>query len=340
MQRNEKVWAYSSTGTRVHAFVQQHATGTDHLRALCRGNIARHKTAIFKEFSEFGLICPNCMTKFMDGVNRYEASMEPATEAHDLGHVVVRTEPETSPEKSKDDRPQPEETKELPARVQNFVTYAKKYGHVVGLASGTSLLGDPQIIAVVQDDNRLGFRLVWTQRPESPAGWAQTYISYRRGPDRPWLPGMTVSNVREYLKNNPKTTPAESMREFSRVLAGETKENDDMGRRKTTGPLSPTQHRIMHLLVQGREHAQIAKEVCLSRTMVSEHVRSVVAKMGVSNSAAAVGRYAKWEILGELIRHLENGLIPAPDGEAEEHVNDCYLRDIARMKRTRAELVP
>lgn len=233
-----------------------------------------------------------------------------------------------------------EKTKELPVRVQNFVAYAKKYGHVVDLASGTSLLGDPQIIAVVQDGPRKGFRLVWTRRPESSSGWSSTYVSHRRGPDRPWLPGLTVGEVHAYLKNNPQQSPGESMREFSRVLAGETKENDDMGRRKTTGPLSPTQHRIMALLVQGKEHAEIAKEVCLSRTMVSEHVRSVVAKMGVSNSAAAVGRYARWEILGELIRDAEKGMVSEPVGEAEEHADDVVRAEIDRMKRMRAELVP
>lgn len=141
-------------------------------------------------------------------------------------------------------------------------------------------------------------------------------------------------------EHTPEQPAAESMREFSRVLAGEKKENEDMGRRKTTGPLSPTQHRIMHLLVQGHEHAEIAKAVHLSRTMVSEHVRSVVAKMGVTNSAAAVGRYAKWQILGELIWETERMLVGDPVGEAEEHADDVLRAQIDTLSQRRSELVP
>lgn len=92
-----KVWAYSSTGTRMHAFVQTSRLG--YRRAMCRSNIERPDTAIFVVKEDAHLLCPSCANRFADLVNRVEASMMPATESQDLGYVhpVVDREPEIEP---------------------------------------------------------------------------------------------------------------------------------------------------------------------------------------------------------------------------------------------------
>jgi hypothetical protein len=39
------------------------------------------------------------------------------------------------------------------------------------------------------------------------------------------------------------------------------------------------------------------------------------------------------EVLREIADLLERELIKEPEGEAEEHVNDCYRSDIRRLRR-------
>ena len=98
MDRNEKIWAYSSTGTKTHAFVQawrdkDGKESTNHLRALCRGTIARHKESTFIAHPEVIGVCGACEKKAEEMYARAEASMEPATETHDLGYVAPVQEP-------------------------------------------------------------------------------------------------------------------------------------------------------------------------------------------------------------------------------------------------------
>jgi hypothetical protein len=100
MDRNEKVWAYSNTGTKAHAFVQvwkdkDGNESTQHLRALCRGTIARHKDSIFASKDTLQIRCPNCEKKFDAMHDRAEASMAPV---NPYDQVCEGIEPEVAPE--------------------------------------------------------------------------------------------------------------------------------------------------------------------------------------------------------------------------------------------------
>lgn len=91
VDRNEKIWAYSNTGTRAHAFVQAWkdngwSQSGNHLRAMCRGTIARHENSLFYSKSDMAGICTRCETLATAVWDRAEASMQPATEAQDLGY--------------------------------------------------------------------------------------------------------------------------------------------------------------------------------------------------------------------------------------------------------------
>jgi DNA-binding CsgD family transcriptional regulator len=88
---NTAVWAWANTGSKVHAFVQMMEGSVNHKRAMCRKTITRNADAIFRERTDTGYpgsICPNCEKKFDELIARAEASMMPATEAHDLGYVA------------------------------------------------------------------------------------------------------------------------------------------------------------------------------------------------------------------------------------------------------------
>ena len=100
MDRNEKIWAYSNTGTKAHAFVQawkdkDGKESSNYLRALCRGTIARHADATFVGKQFVVGHCTRCVTLAEEMYDRAEASMEPATETHDLGYVAMVNEVKT-----------------------------------------------------------------------------------------------------------------------------------------------------------------------------------------------------------------------------------------------------
>lgn len=90
---SDKIWAYSNTGNLAHAFVQNWTDkdgneSSEHLRAMCRKTITRHAFTRYEERKNMFLgLCANCV-KLADAMHdRYDASLEPATEAHDLGYV-------------------------------------------------------------------------------------------------------------------------------------------------------------------------------------------------------------------------------------------------------------
>ena len=95
VDRNEKIWTWSNTGTKIHAFVapwkdKDGNESSNHLRAMCRGTIARHKDTPFAGLNNMvsAFACPRCVTLANAMWDRAEASMEPATEAHDRGYVA------------------------------------------------------------------------------------------------------------------------------------------------------------------------------------------------------------------------------------------------------------
>lgn len=89
VDRNEKIWAWSNTGNTIHAFVSP--AGDGKLRAMCRKTILRNSDAVFNgkyDTSYPTYLCTRCMKLATAMWDRAEASMEPATEAHDLGYVA------------------------------------------------------------------------------------------------------------------------------------------------------------------------------------------------------------------------------------------------------------
>lgn len=91
------VWALANTGTKVHAFVAS-SDLPNHKRALCRRTITRAVDSVFRDqgyFRRFYLpLCTRCEALFVAMEDRVQASMEPATEGHDLGYVAPVIAPE------------------------------------------------------------------------------------------------------------------------------------------------------------------------------------------------------------------------------------------------------
>lgn len=62
-----------------------------------------------------------------------------------------------------------------------------------------------------------------------------------------------------------------------------------MSKLTTTGPLTPTQTRILAAIAQGAENADIAAAMVMSIHTVRSHVKVILAKLGARNRAHAVG---------------------------------------------------
>ena len=94
MDIESKIWIYSVTGTKVHAFLN----GV----ALCRNSIRRHseKNALdYCEAKRFVSLCTACVKKFDAAIERAENSMRPST--GDGDHLQPAREEETASETPK-----------------------------------------------------------------------------------------------------------------------------------------------------------------------------------------------------------------------------------------------
>lgn len=99
VDRNEKIWAESNTGTRMHAFVQ---SGTDgNLRAMCRSTIERSTKARYVGKDEAFLICARCVKLANAMWDRAEASLEQADPYSDGFHTVDETTADANRETEK-----------------------------------------------------------------------------------------------------------------------------------------------------------------------------------------------------------------------------------------------
>ena len=91
VNRNEAIWSYSNTGTRMHAFVQTSREG--YKRALCRESIKVSSTLAFYGRDLAYLVCARCsklaeamwdraeafnrvVLDFLDGRRSSEAGLE------------------------------------------------------------------------------------------------------------------------------------------------------------------------------------------------------------------------------------------------------------------------
>ena len=90
--RNEKVWAWANTGSKVHAFVQ--SAGLGRLRAMCRSNITRTSDSLFYGRNDRNVFsaCIRCETLANARWDRVDASMEPV-DAYDQVCEGIVTEP-------------------------------------------------------------------------------------------------------------------------------------------------------------------------------------------------------------------------------------------------------
>lgn len=113
----------------------------------------------------------------------------------------------------------------------------------------------------------------------------------------------------------------------------ETPENreDDMNeRRKTEGPLTPTQRRILDSLSSGRRQTEIALELRKSTQYVSGEVAIIVGKMGARTTVEAVRIYGQAIAYKRAADELRAATIPEPSGPEEKHVNHV-LTAIAQL---------
>ncbi|AWN08425.1 hypothetical protein SEA_SALETE_65 [Streptomyces phage Salete] len=100
-KNNTDVFAPSNTGTKAHAFLGSRGAKDGNLRAACRVTIQRSISATFISLDrarKFYSVCDTCVKLFLAAEDRAEASMQPATEAHDFGYVApVDERTETEP---------------------------------------------------------------------------------------------------------------------------------------------------------------------------------------------------------------------------------------------------
>jgi hypothetical protein len=87
VDRNEKIWAVVNGGGKLHAFVQPGREGR--MRAMCRESYQIMDIALKRGLDElYSAPCARCFKLAEAMWDRAEASMQPATEAHDYGYVV------------------------------------------------------------------------------------------------------------------------------------------------------------------------------------------------------------------------------------------------------------
>jgi hypothetical protein len=90
-KNDSDVFAPSNTGTQAHAFLGSRGAKPGNLRAACRVTIQRSVSATFTSLAsarKFYSVCESCVKLYLAAEARAEASMQPATEADDLGYVA------------------------------------------------------------------------------------------------------------------------------------------------------------------------------------------------------------------------------------------------------------
>lgn len=93
--RNEEIWAYSGTGTKVHAFVGD-ASYENHNRALCNKRITRTKDSLFESLKvkqrRGSVICTRCVKLAEEMWDRAEASVQAVNPYDQVCEGVVTEE--------------------------------------------------------------------------------------------------------------------------------------------------------------------------------------------------------------------------------------------------------
>lgn len=90
VDRNENIWAWANTGSKIHAFVQMVDGSVNHKRAMCRKTITRNSDTQFQGQNELkyaSQVCTRCVTLANEMWDRAEASMQPSSDYHAEGWV-------------------------------------------------------------------------------------------------------------------------------------------------------------------------------------------------------------------------------------------------------------
>lgn len=105
-----RVFAPSNTGTKAHAFLGSRGAKEGNLRAACRVTIQRAATGTtfisLDRARKFYTVCENCVRRYMAAELRAFESMQPATEADDLGYVAPVDERTEQPQPAAERTPQ------------------------------------------------------------------------------------------------------------------------------------------------------------------------------------------------------------------------------------------
>lgn len=107
---DSRVFAPSNTGTKAHAFMGSIGAKEGNLRAACRVTIQRSATETtfisLNRARSFYTVCDNCVRLYMAAEARAYNSMQPATEADDLGYVAPVDERTEQPQAEVQDKQQ------------------------------------------------------------------------------------------------------------------------------------------------------------------------------------------------------------------------------------------
>jgi hypothetical protein len=100
------------------------------------------------------------------------------------------------------------------------------------------------------------------------------------------------------------------------------------------GELNAIQRQIVKGLSDGKQHAQIAKELGWNRVTIAENAAAAVFKTGCVNTNELMFVYGQRRAFTWFAGWLDSQLIKQPLGDAETHFNEC-IRDMAAEIRDR-----
>ena len=117
-----RVFAPSNTGTKAHAFLGSRDAKPGNLRAACRSTIQRSVSTAFVSLDtarKVYSVCESCVKLYLAAEDRAEASMQPATEAYDLGYVAPVDERTETSQPATEDTPQHEQSAHADLSAEN-----------------------------------------------------------------------------------------------------------------------------------------------------------------------------------------------------------------------------
>ncbi|HKY45019.1 MAG TPA: LuxR C-terminal-related transcriptional regulator [Pyrinomonadaceae bacterium] len=105
------------------------------------------------------------------------------------------------------------------------------------------------------------------------------------------------------------------------------------------GPLTPREHRVLHLVSEGKTHEEIARsEGFAHRQYVSKVMSDAAARLGACTGTQAVGRWKAAMTARDLAAKVLQARFPMPVNPTEAHVNHV-LDELAKELRAMANRV-